>query len=163
MWNQNYSDCYGFSAGALHRGMILEDVTQLGSKLGSHPERAAAEFYETYTGKLLANCNGARLKSQEVVRGGRTIETAHVYSEALVWVATHEDIVDEVARIEVVQKRKLELERQNIRLDAAVNNISQGLCMMDARGRLVICNEPYARICSLPEQLLRPGTQLEQI
>ncbi len=163
MWNQNYSDCYGFSADALHRGMSLEDVVQLSCKLGNHPERTAEEFYETYTGQLLANCNGARVKSQEMVRGRRTIETAHVYSEALGWVVTHEDITDEVARIEVVQKRKLELERQNIRLDAAVNNISQGLCMMDARGRLVICNEPYARIYGLPEALLRPGTQLEDI
>ena len=76
---------------------------------------------------------------------------------------THEDITDEIARSESQQKRKLELERQNIRLDAAVNNISIGLCMMDARGRLVICNEPYARIYNLPVTLLRPGTQLEDI
>ena len=74
------------------------------------------------------------------------------------WVITHEDITDGLAKTEIVEKRKLELERQNIRLDAAVNNISQGLCMMDARGRLVICNEPYARIYNLPETLLRPGT-----
>src|SRR5690606_15987632 len=75
----------------------------------------------------------------------------------------HEDITEEIARSESQQKRKLELERQNIRLDAAVNNISIGLCMMDARGRLVICNEPYARIYNLPISLLRPGTQLEDI
>lgn len=163
MWNQHYSDFYGFAPDALHRGMTLEDVVQLSSKLGNHPDRTPDDFYEVYTGQLLANRNGARVKSQEVVRGGRTIETAHVYSAALGWVVTHEDITDEVARTEVVQKRKLELERQNIRLDAAVNNISQGLCMMDAKGRLVICNEPYARIYSLPERMLRPGTQLEDI
>ncbi|WP_193337775.1 putative bifunctional diguanylate cyclase/phosphodiesterase [Devosia beringensis] len=163
MWNQHYSDFYGFSDEVLHRGMSLEDVVQLSARLGNHPDMSPEEFYETYTGELLANRNGARLKSQEVVRGGRTIETAHAYSPALGWVVTHEDITDEVALTEVVQKRKLELERQNIRLDAAVNNISQGLCMMDARGRLVICNEPYARIYSLPEHLLRAGTQLEDI
>ncbi|MGV8853492.1 MAG: putative bifunctional diguanylate cyclase/phosphodiesterase [Devosia sp.] len=163
MWNQHYNNFYGFSDDVLHRGMSLEDVVQLSSRLGNHPDITPDAFYETYTAELLANRNGARLKSQEVVRGGRTIETAHAYSAALGWVVTHEDITEEVARTEVAQKRKLELERQNIRLDAAVNNISQGLCMMDARGRLVICNEPYARIYSLPDQLLRPGTQLEQI
>ncbi|MDO8359456.1 MAG: EAL domain-containing protein, partial [Devosia sp.] len=62
-----------------------------------------------------------------------------------------------------VQKRKRELERQNIRLDAAVNNISQGLCMFDAKERLVICNAPYARIYNLPERLVKPGTQLDEI
>lgn len=163
MWNQHYSDFYGFAEGVLHRGMSLEDVVQLSFSLGNHPGRTSAEFYETYTDELLANRDGAQRKSQEEVRGGRTIQSSHTYSAALGWVVTHEDITDEVARTEVVEKRKLELERQNIRLDAAVNNISQGLCMMDARGRLIICNEPYARIYGLPEHLLRPGTQLEDV
>ncbi|WP_224704101.1 putative bifunctional diguanylate cyclase/phosphodiesterase [Devosia aquimaris] len=163
MWNKHYRDIYGFSQSALRRGMSLEEVVQLSSSLGNHPDLKADEFYEVYTAELLANRSGARVKNTEVVDGGRTVETAHVYSPALGWVVTHEDITEEVARSEVAQKRKLELERQNIRLDAAVNNISQGLCMMDARGRLVICNEPYARIYNLPAELLTPGTQLDDI
>ena len=163
MWNKNWRDLYGFSHGAVHRGMTLEDVVQLSDKLGNHPDQSAHEFYETYTEDLLANRSGARTKSRETVRGGRTVETAHVYSEPLGWVVTHEDITDELFETETVQKRKLELERQNIRLDAAVNNISQGLCMMDAKGRLVICNEPYARIYNLPIELVKPGTLLEDI
>ncbi|WP_170848481.1 EAL domain-containing protein [Devosia sp. YR412] len=163
MWNKNWRDLYGFSRDAVTRGMSLEDVVQLSHRLGNHPDQSPHEFYETYTEGLLANRGGARSKSHEVVHGGRTVETAHVYSEALGWVVTHEDITDEIARTEVVQKRKLELERQNIRLDAAVNNISQGLCMMDAKGRLVICNEPYARIYNLPPNLIKPGTLLEDI
>jgi diguanylate cyclase (GGDEF)-like protein len=163
MWNQHYRDIYGFAPDSIYRGMSLEEIVQLSVQMGNHAEQSSEDFYEEYTASLLSNRSGARTKSQELVHGGRVIETAHVYSEALGWVVTHEDVTDEIARTEVVQKRKLELERQNIRLDAAVNNISQGLCMMDARGRLVICNEPYARIYDLPEQLLKPGTQLEDI
>jgi diguanylate cyclase (GGDEF)-like protein len=163
MWNKHYRDFYGFSKDAIHRGMTLEDVVHLSARLGNHPGQAPEAFYEHYTSELLANRSGARHKAQELVHGGRIIETAHVYSERLGWVVTHEDITDEIARSESQQKRKLELERQNIRLDAAVNNISIGLCMMDARGRLVICNEPYARIYNLPIQLLKPGSQLEDI
>ena len=163
MWNKNWRDIYGFSKDAVHRGMTLEEVVQLSDQLGNHPDQSAEAFYEDYTADLLSNRSGARTKNHEVVHGGRTIETAHIYSEALGWVVTHEDITDEMARTEVVQKRKIELERQNIRLDAAVNNISQGLCMMDAKGRLVICNEPYARIYNLPVHLVKPGTLLEDI
>jgi diguanylate cyclase (GGDEF)-like protein len=163
MWNKHYRDLYGFAPDAIYRGMSLEEVVQLSDQLGNHPGQSADEFYEAYTSELLANRSGARTKNQEVVHGGRTIETAHIYSPQLGWVVTHEDITDEIARTEVVQKRKLELERQNIRLDAAVNNISQGLCMMDAKGRLVICNEPYMRIYNLPDRLVKPGTQLEDI
>jgi len=163
MWNKRYRDMYGFSRDAIHRGMSLEDVVQLSLSLGNHEGQSVTDFYESYTAHLLSNRSGTRTRSREVVNGGRTIETGHIYSEGLGWVITHEDITDEIARAETMQKRKLELERQNIRLDAAVNNISQGLCMMDARGRLVICNEPYARIYNLPVELLKPGTQLEDI
>src|SRR5690606_12324291 len=163
MWNNHYRDFYGFSQDAIHRGMTLEDVVHLSSRLGNHPDQSPEAFYETYSSELLGNRAGQRAKIREVVNGGRTIETAHIYSPNLGWVVTHEDITDEIARSESQRKRKLALERQNIRLDAAVNNISIGLCMMDARGRLVICNEPYARIYNLPTHLLRPGTQLEAI
>ncbi|QQR39150.1 putative bifunctional diguanylate cyclase/phosphodiesterase [Devosia rhizoryzae] len=163
MWNKHYRDFYGFSEDAIHRGMTLEDIVHLSVRLGNHPGQTAEAFYEHYTSQLLNNKAGARTKSQELAVGNRIIETANVYSDQLGWVVTHEDITDEIARAEIVQKRKMELERQNIRLDAAVNNISIGLCMMDALGRLVICNEPYARIYNLPVNLLRPGTQLEDI
>ncbi|MFD1254798.1 Phytochrome-like protein cph2 [Devosia equisanguinis] len=163
MWNKHYRDFYGFSEDAIHKGMTLEDIVHLSVRLGNHAGQSPDAFYEAYTAELLANRSGSRHKSQEMVSGGRIIETAHVYSERLGWVVTHEDITDEIARSESQQKRKLELERQNIRLDAAVNNISIGLCMMDARGRLVICNEPYARIYNLPVSYLKPGTQLEDI
>ena len=143
--------------------MTLEAIVRLSAELGNHPEQTPEQFLADYTKELLSNSGGARAKTQEALSGGRTIETAHVFSPGLGWVVTHEDVTDEIARTEIVQRRKAEFERQNIRLDAAVNNISQGLCMYDARGRLVICNQPYARIYNLPEQYLKPGTQLEDI
>lgn len=163
MWNKNYRDLYGFDAGAIHRGMSLEDLVNLSAKLGNHADQGPQAFYEHYTSQLLANRNGARHKSQEVARGNRVIETAHVYSHALGWVVTHEDITDELASAEIEQERQRELERQNIRLDAAVNNIGQGLSMFDPNGRLVICNAPYITIYDLPRALYEPGAQLEDI
>ncbi|WP_248305367.1 EAL domain-containing protein [Devosia sp. 1566] len=163
LWNQHYCEIYGFEPEHLQVGMTLEAVVGISSSLGNHPDQTPEAFYAAYAGELLANRDGARHKSQEAVRGGRIIETAHVFNPALGWVITHEDVTEEIARTEVMQKRGRELERQNIRLDAAVNNISQGLCMCDAQGRLVICNEPYQRIYNLPEALVRPGTQLEEI
>ncbi len=35
---------------------------------------------------------------------------------------------------------------QNIRFNAALNNMSQGLCMFDTDKRLVVYNERYARL-----------------
>ncbi len=163
MWNQHYLDIYGFPSSKIKRGMTLEAVVRLSARLGNHPDQSPEEFLAAYKQELLHNRGGARAKVRELVEGGRTLETAHVYSPGIGWVVTHEDVTEEIASSEIMQKRKRELERQNLRLDAAVNNISQGLCMYDPRGRLVICNEPYQRIYNLPKHLLKPGTHLDDI
>ena len=43
------------------------------------------------------------------------------------------------------------------RLEAALRNISEGLCIFDADRKLVICNERYAAIYELPPELTKPG------
>jgi diguanylate cyclase (GGDEF)-like protein len=163
MWNRHYLDIYSFPADRIERGMSLEDVVKLSAEMGNHPDQTPGQFLAAYKKDLRNNRSGLRSKSRELLSGGRTIETAHVYSPGLGWVVTHEDVTEELASEEIVQRRKRELERQNIRLEAAVNNISQGLCMFDARRHLVICNEPYARIYGLSEELVRPGTPLDDI
>ena len=56
-----------------------------------------------------------------------------------------------------------QLRTQNVRFNAAMNNMAQGLCMFDANKRLVVWNEPYARMYSLPPELLQVGTPHEAI
>jgi diguanylate cyclase (GGDEF)-like protein len=62
-----------------------------------------------------------------------------------------------------LEEREAALAHQNMRFAAAVNNMSQGLCMFDAERRLVICNSNYAKIYGLPPDLVQPGTTLEDI
>ena len=47
---------------------------------------------------------------------------------------------------------------QNMRFKAALDNMGDGLCMFDAEHRLVVCNDRYGRIYSLPQDLVRLGT-----
>ena len=56
-----------------------------------------------------------------------------------------------------------QLHAQNSRFMAALNNMSQGLCIFDAERRLVVCNSVYARLYSLPDELTRPGAMHEAI
>ena len=162
MWNRHYLDIYSFPAERIQKGMRLDAVVKLSAEMGNHPDQTPQQFLTAYKKELRNNRNGLRYKSRELLSGGRTIETAHVFSPGLGWVVTHEDVTEEIASSEIVQRRKRELERQNIRLDAAVNNISQGLCMFDPKGRLVICNAPYARIYNLSDEMVKPGTPLDE-
>lgn len=56
-----------------------------------------------------------------------------------------------------------QIEMQNLRFNVALNNMSQGLCMFDADKRLVVYNDHYAELYSLPPELLVPGTPHELI
>jgi diguanylate cyclase (GGDEF)-like protein len=79
---------------------------------------------------------------------------------------THQDEVGQLARsvavfkarsIELLQK-KVELERLNLQLDAAINNMALGLSMFDAQGRLLVCNKQFTEMYALPHELTQPGT-----
>ena len=48
-------------------------------------------------------------------------------------------------RTTALREREAQLKAQNLRFEAAVNNMSQALLMFDGERRLVICNERYRR------------------
>ncbi|MCZ7656370.1 MAG: EAL domain-containing protein [Xanthobacteraceae bacterium] len=54
-----------------------------------------------------------------------------------------------------------ELDRE--RLQAAMNNMSQGLCLYDGQHRLIVCNRRYLDMYGLSSAQVRPGTTLKQV
>jgi len=52
------------------------------------------------------------------------------------------------------------LERANMQIDVALHNMSQGLCMFDADGRLAVVNERYVTMYSLSADVIKPGCTL---
>ena len=52
---------------------------------------------------------------------------------------------------------------QTLRFHTAINNISQGLCFFDGQGRLIVCNSRYAHMYGLTDDMVRPGTRLQDI
>ncbi len=52
---------------------------------------------------------------------------------------------------------------RNMQLDAALNNIGQGLCMFDADNRLQLWNESYLRMYRIPRSQIFEGCTVEQM
>ena len=52
---------------------------------------------------------------------------------------------------------------QGLQRDAALDNMSQGLCMFDAQQRLIVCNRQYVKLYGLDEKCTRPGTAFRAI
>ena len=55
------------------------------------------------------------------------------------------------------------LERKNQQFDAALNNMSQGLCMFDSAERLIVCNDRYLKMYDLSRDIVQPGCTLSEL
>jgi diguanylate cyclase (GGDEF)-like protein len=56
-----------------------------------------------------------------------------------------------------------EISRQNVRFDAALTNMSSGLAMFDADGRLTVWNERYNGIYRMPAEMVQQGASIYSI
>ena len=86
------------------------------------------------------------------------------------WVVTHQDVSEretlnaQLARQnELLKQREEELNAQNERFNAAINNMSQGMSLFDSEQRVVFANRRFAEIYGLAPEEVRPGTTLRQI
>ena len=72
-----------------------------------------------------------------------------------------EDLVEE--RTAALRQREEELRAQNLRFDAALNNMSQALLMFDSSARLVISNYRYQEMYGLSPETVKPGCPLREL
>ncbi len=61
------------------------------------------------------------------------------------------------------QRVSIRLREDNLRLDGALSNMSQGLCMFDAQARVVVCNDRYIEMYDLSRDIVRPGCTLDEL
>jgi len=58
------------------------------------------------------------------------------------------------------RRREDTLRARNIQLDAALNNMNQGLCMFDAHAQLILCNDRYIQMYGLSRAVVTRGCSL---
>jgi diguanylate cyclase (GGDEF)-like protein len=56
-----------------------------------------------------------------------------------------------------------ELQRANVTIDAALNNMSQGLVMFDSSARLIVCNQRYLELYRVSSEVVKPGSTFREI
>nr|WP_082650063.1 EAL domain-containing protein [Bradyrhizobium lablabi] len=70
-------------------------------------------------------------------------------------------IVRQLRRQHAAAQHKLSEKSQH--LDTAINNMTQGLLLFDASGRLVICNQRYIDMFGLSPEIVKPGAHLRDL
>ena len=64
---------------------------------------------------------------------------------------------------EKLKAKETELREQNRLFDAALNNMTQGLCMFDKDARLVVRNQRYLTMYGLSPDVVKPGCTLRDL
>ena len=65
--------------------------------------------------------------------------------------------------ISLLKQQEATLKGTNLRLDAALDNMSQGLCLYDAENRLQVVNRRFCEIFGLPREKLQAGITFRDI
>jgi diguanylate cyclase (GGDEF)-like protein len=76
---------------------------------------------------------------------------------------THQAMAEVQLQNQILQARDRELHTQNSRFDAALNNMSQALCMIDASQRLIVCNVRFLELFSLSLGVVQPNAHVADV
>jgi len=63
----------------------------------------------------------------------------------------------------ILRSQEAQLREQNILFDAALNNMSHGLCMYDREGCLIVSNQRFAELFGLEQGKVTPGMTATQL
>jgi diguanylate cyclase (GGDEF)-like protein len=164
--NDRYRQIYDAPEELCRPGTRFEDVAAYRVKHGSVSPKSA-EFVRAVLGETSSTDETIEAFEHS---NGRVVLVRQATMTDGGTIRIHQDITTQVQRFESLRKaehtaaeKNRVLKRQNMRFDAAINNMSQGLCMFDRHEALVVCNMRYARIYNLPPELMRPGTTLTEI
>ncbi|MGY4380828.1 diguanylate cyclase (GGDEF)-like protein/PAS domain S-box-containing protein [Bradyrhizobium sp. i1.3.6] len=69
-------------------------------------------------------------------------------------------IIRQISRQNREAQERIEAER--LRLDTALNNMSQGLILYDAAGFIVTCNRRYSEMFGLSDDIIKPGCHIRE-
>ena len=146
--NRRYAEMYGLTPEQVKPGTTVRQIFEY---------RLANGFYhvkdtESFVGSWTRGFGEVSSRIQELA-DGRIINVSRHQMANGGRLVTHEDVTERQKlhaqlkqQNQLLQQQDEKLRAQNIQLDAALNNMAQGLAMFDADLRLVIANERYANL-----------------
>ena len=157
--NARYCEMYGLSPEQTQPGTPLRAILEARVAVGMPPD-VAKEFVRARLGEI---SRGVAYSAVNYMNDGHIYAVSHQPMADGGWVAIHQDVTERRKMEQALVASTEALKNSNARFAAALENMSQGLCMIDADQRILVTNERYRQIYNLPEDLVKPGTTLTQI
>ncbi|TPI68968.1 EAL domain-containing protein [Mesorhizobium sp. B3-1-3] len=135
--NHNYLEIFSLDAKVVKPGIPFFDILQHSVDIGI-ASQSASELYAIRKPYI----DGAKASTyEEVLSDGRIVVISHRPIAVGGWVSIYEDVTEE-------RRAEAELKEQHRRFDAALANMSQGLLMYSAKGRLIVRNQRFLDLCN---------------
>src|SRR6185369_10584200 len=152
VFNRRFLEMYKLSPQVVRPGAKFRDLIQHRKEVGL----LDADPEQYYRGIIEDISQGKTSTTLVKTTAGRLVQTFNQPMPGGGWVTTHEDVTERRQAEEQIREQKLQL-------DTALNNMSQGLNMFDALGRLVVCNERYLSMYGLSPDTVKPGCTVEEM
>jgi diguanylate cyclase (GGDEF)-like protein len=138
--NGNYVRIFCLDAKVMQPGILFFDILQHSVDIGV-ASQSAKELYDIRKPYI----DQAKPSTyEEILSDGRIINISHRPLALGGWVSIYEDITEQ-------RHAEQNLKEQHRRFDAALANMSQGLLMYDADGRLIVRNQRFLELYGLDE------------
>ena len=163
--NHVYAEMYGLTPEQVKPGTTVREIFDHRMANGFYHVKDTEAFVDGWAGNF-----GQRSTRIQELADGRIIAVSRGQTADGGRVVTHEDITARqklVTQLERQHQRlksqESQLQEQNLQLDAALNNMVQGLAMFDSEQRIVIANTRYAEMYGLTPEQVKPGTHVREI
>jgi PAS domain-containing protein len=157
--NKRYLEIYRLDGTDVGPGTPLRRIAELRDAAGTAP----ADMPDFVDQMSRAEPPPVRFMETSRLVDGRSIQVTRSPIEGGGFVAVHQDITADIERLDALEASHSEIALQKMRFEGALANISHGLSMYDAEGRLVISNKRYQQIYGAPDELCQPGVLFKDI
>ena len=163
-WNSTLLDLFPGLDGAIREGAAYRTILQAEADGCVEPDGTAPKAQ--LLRDRLSRHDNQESSVERRLADGRWILINERRSDAGT-IVLYTDVTDLKRREEQLQLAKNRAEQANVelektirRLDIALGNMTQGLCLFDSQLHSILCNRRYAKIFRLPPELTGPGASL---
>jgi diguanylate cyclase (GGDEF)-like protein len=159
--NQKYRELYAVSAPVIHVGARFEDILRQGAALGQYPN--IGPDIDAWLDHMIAWHRNSQGSMERLLPDGRWVLVTERRTASGEIVGTRTDITpikNAVGELEAANERA---RHQNRLFDAALNNMSHGLLMVDSGRHVIVCNRRFRELFGLGEAEAQPGTSIAEV
>ncbi|CAM8671931.1 MULTISPECIES: hybrid sensor histidine kinase/response regulator [Sphingobium] len=153
LFNDAYLGFWPEIADQLHEGMSFEDVARLAAAHHRPPGSVVAP--DRWVSDRLARHSVADGGHVQALADDRWVQINELRTSEGGIVGIYTDITE--VKAEDARNRALELAERNLVLQSTLDNLSEGVCLFDAQGRVAAWNEALQHVLDLPDDWAQEG------